>query len=186
MHNDNTTWKLSKQIGWQSMLNKDRYLRPLVEEWCRRNSLPSADVSEWMTEDWRPDQPSPVEPNSLGYILVPNVLQLFTGDEVVEFFNKAYEALVPGGWLLVDVPSSDDVRTMTDSPNIKSYHNVDSFRWYCEKDYSKLDKRITCRFQTVHATNTIDESIPIEYQRMHVRADFCAIKTQRMPGEKLI
>ena len=89
--------------------------------------------------------------------------------------------LVPGGWLLTHVPSTDGRGAFCDPTHV-SFWNELSFRYYTEKDYAKLISDINCKFQQVvletYFPNKWHEKNNISY----VRADMCAVKGQILPG----
>lgn len=168
IHSDNTVQKRHTLIQTQSHVNRDKYLRPLVMEWSRRNGHGCMLFQGCIDRKLQHDK-------SLGFIQIEDGLSNLPLAECIQFFNAAYDALVPGGWLLIDVPSADDPQNLMD--DCQSYHSADSFEWYCNREYAELDPRIHCRFQYVHLSDEQGET-----DRWRVRAALSALKSQRQPG----
>jgi hypothetical protein len=168
IHNDNTVFKRHSMIQQQSWENRSKYLRPLVSEWSRRRGYPGCYVNGWL-DDWQPQD------NSLTVVVSTNVMHSWTLVECIRFMNTAYRALIPGGWLLIDVPSATD----ESPPNCRSYHSPESFEWFTNSEFASLDPRITCRFQAV---NVLNEPAQGDVPGWSVRADLMALKGQVSPG----
>lgn len=186
VHGNNSVSKYNREIQAIQAANRRRYTRLLVQAWAKRVDRDWADLGQWLRAGWNPaEKELPVEPNSLAYIQAYNVLQYLTAEDVVNFFNRAWEALMPGGWILLDVPSSDDMSVFQD-PKHKSYHNRDSFQWYCNRDYARANPNIACRFQLVQA---YDEPLRAYLPKgspakLYARADLMALKDgHRLPGK---
>ena len=174
VHGNNSWLQNCQKVQIQQANNRDKYLRDLVFEWCRRESLP---VVRYNTSSF-----DSAAKNSAGCIVIKDELTTIPyGDSIILFMNDCYSKLVPGGWLLIDVPSTDGRGAWCD-PYRASFWNELSFRYYCDKNVAKFAPKSICRFQQVvlktepptkwHADNNIP----------YVRSDMCALKDQRQPG----
>ena len=174
IHDGNTVKHRHTMIQDQSRFNRDKYLRPLIYQWSTRHGHPGCMIhGQSRLNAWCPTSDSFTLVSSAGS------LQTLTLDECIQFFNKAHNALVPGGWLIIDVPSSDDEH-IWDDPHCKSYHSPSSFDWFTDHEYASLDPSITCRFQAVSVKNVFDQ----QTKRLHVQAELMALKgSQRVPGQ---
>jgi hypothetical protein len=152
----------------------EKHLRNLVSEWCRRENLPT--ISQNSAEFYT------AKPNSVGCINAIDCLaSVSAGKEVIQVMNRCYDLLVPGGWLLIDVPSTDGRGAFCDPTHV-SFWNELSFRYYTNKDFSKYIPDYTGRFQQVVLKTHMPSKWHQENNVPFVRADLCALKGQRQPG----
>ena len=174
VYGTNSWLKHCNQVQIQQGLNKENYTRALVDEWCRRTSLPQLSFYDLQKEYYNP--------NSIGSIKVTDELtKLPLGQSIIDFFNRCYEVLVPAGWLFIDVPSTDGRGAFCD-PTHLSFWNELSFRYYCDKNVSHFLPNNKSRFQQV----TLKTHFPSKWHEQnnipYVRSDMCALKGQRQPG----
>lgn len=181
LHGNNTWTQDPDKVRIQQEKNKKKYLHNLVKEWCRRENYPVMSFDNNFSVDTLSNfynTPS----NSIGCIFVNDALTSIPANkECINFMNNIYRMLVPGGWLLTHVPSTDGRGAFCDPTHV-SFWNELSFRYYTEKDYAKLIPAINCKFQQVvletYFPNKWHEKNNISY----VRADMCAVKGQILPG----
>lgn len=180
VHGGNSWLQNCDAVQEQQAKNRDKYLRPLIQEWCRRENLitinfPSADFSKYQnTKD------------QIGCIIANDTISsIEQGKNVVHFMNNIYNMLVPGGWFLVDVASTDGRGAFCDPMHI-SYWNRLSFRYYTDRSAAKYVENIKCRFQQVVLEDYFPNQWCIDNKVPYVRSDLCALKGQIQPGQCLI
>jgi len=153
--------------------NRDKYLRKLVAEWCRREKLPMVKTSEGDLT---------LKENSIGCIHITDELcNLQSGIPAIEFINNCYKALVPAGWLLVDVPSTDGRGAFCDPMHV-SFWNELSFRYYTNQKFAKFVPKINCKFQQVVLKTYMPTKWHKDNNVPYVRSDMCALKGQTQAG----
>jgi glycosyltransferase involved in cell wall biosynthesis len=184
MHQSNTVNARQKEIQTQVRENCMKYAGMLMREEVRRRNLPVVDMDEMWKDGWKfqRDLKSGFgNSDSVGLIVCRDLLQWCPQDLVAEFMNQAYDALVPGGYLEIRVPSTEGRAAWLD-PAYKSQFNVGSFHVYCRREWAKQNRDIRCRFQHIQANNEFPSPF-------HERGDFkyavihlAALKGQRQPG----
>lgn len=190
-HENNTVSARQPLIQKQNAANRRKYLHPLAAEWCRREGLPTLDLLELWRRDARLHQPFDVwqlklrEQNSYGRIIASDVLQFLQPEQQVEFFNAAYDALVPGGWLHVAVPSTSGAYADMHPLHLTRF-NRNSFLYYTRREFAQSLPGIRCRFELVMC----EEFYPSDEFKRHdmkvLRAELVALKGQRTPGPNRI
>ena len=138
----------------------NRYTRQLVEQWCRRESLPMLDLGgrigcpegyqsvDLFDADINCDIRAglPVDDNSVGCIRAYDFLEHIPhcpdsacqhGADgkpfcVVGMMNEIYRVLAPGGWLISRTPSTDG-RGAYQDPTHCSFWNPNSFWYYTRR-----------------------------------------------------
>ena len=139
--------------------------------------LMDADVIADLNKDW------PFADSSVGVIRASHVLEHLASP--IHAMNEAYRVLAPGGWLLVDVPSTDGRGAFQDPKHV-SFWNSNSFWYYTDRDYSRFIPSYKGRFQT----SRIVTWFPTQFEKQHnipvVQADLIALKGQRQAGEMKI
>jgi len=139
--------------------------------------LMDADVIADLNNDW------PFADNSVGVIRASHVLEHLISP--IHAMNEAHRVLAPGGWLLVDVPSTDGRGAFQD-PAHATFWNANSFWYYTDRDYARFIPSYIGRFQA----SRIVTWFPTEFEKQHnipiVQADLIALKGQRQAGEMKI
>jgi glycosyltransferase involved in cell wall biosynthesis len=175
IHGNNSWLQNCDKVQKQQHNNTEKHLRPLIKEWCRRENLSIINYpSEKFTE---------AQPNSIGCIIANDVIaSISAGASVIEFMNKCYELLVPGGWLQIDVPSTDGRGAFCDPMHV-SFWNELSFRYYTNKNFSKFIPQYKGRFQQVILKTHMPSKWHQDNNVPYVRSDMCAIKkNHRLAG----
>lgn len=139
--------------------------------------LLDADVIADLTKAW------PMSDNSVGVLRAYHILEHLP--DSIHFFNEAYRVLAPGGFLLIEVPSSNGEGAWSDPTHI-NFMNKLSFEYFTNRDFAKfIQPQYTGRFQKARV---------VEYWWKHpeipiISAQLIAIKgwyNERWAGEKQI
>jgi hypothetical protein len=188
-HDANTVHARGAKIKEQNALNRRKYLLKLVREWCRREKHPVVDLlGMYKAGDWYPGNPLPLPDESQGQIVCSDILQFAEPAQIVPFFNDAYRALVPGGYLHVVVPSENG-RYASMNPLHKVRFNLNSFLYYSRREFAANLPGVECRFDLVGNEEIYPDDGSGNFQKYDMKmlvADMCALKGQRQPGPDLI
>lgn len=186
--------------------NSRRYLHALIDEECRRKSLPRYDLGAkigkargYLSVDLDGADVNcdlldglPFADNSVGSIRAFDFLEHIPhcrdsrcthakGTCTVGIMNEIYRVLAPGGWLLSGTPSTDGRGAWQDPSHVSGW-NPNSFWYYTRREQAKYIRGLACRFQAVR----VEQSYPSAWHREHaipyVYADLVALKGQRQPG----
>lgn len=139
-----------------------------------------ADIQADLNEDW------PIEDSSVGVLRASHVLEHLRNP--IHAMNEAFRVLAPGGFFLIEVPSTDGRGAFQDPTHV-SFWNQNSFWYYTEQQYASFIPSYSGRFQASIVTTHFpdawwkDNNIPV------VRADLIALKAPydvRPPGGALI
>jgi len=197
VHENNTCNVINNEIQIQTDKNYLEYSRRLAIRDAKDNNLElldlggrlnawkdfktvdllDADVITDLNDLW------PFADNSVGVIRASHVVEHLI--DPVHTMNEAHRVLAPGGWLLVDVPSTDGRGAFQD-PTHKSFWNQNSFWYYTDRDFARFIPSYKGRFQM----SRIVTWFPTEFEHKHnisiVQADLIALKGQRQAGEMRI
>lgn len=177
IHGNNSWLQHNQAVQTQQTNNKEKYLRSLVKEWCRRENLPVIKLNDILYNN--PKQ------NSVGCIDIDDTLTTVAhGIKAINTLNACYNALVPGGWALIDVPSTDGRGAWCDPTHV-SFWNELSFRYYTNKQYAQFAPGINCKFQQVVLKTIMPSKWHEDNNVPYVRSDMCALKGQTHPGPNL-
>ena len=173
-HSNNTVKARSAAIQAISAVNRQKYLWPLIAEYNRRNSQQVLEVTgHRFMQDMTEYKPA----SGTGWIKATDCLQFASGVDVVTFFNMAYWALVPGGYLTVTVPSRFGSYS---HPEQQTQFTPNSFLYYTDRNYADQlrQRQFNGRFQLIQC---VDYTDPVS-QSTYIRADFLALHGQIAPG----
>ncbi len=184
-------------------MTRDKYLTPLIHEWCRREGLAMLDLGGahncpagytpvdtasvpggivWdVARDGIPSRPSD-KFKGIGCIRAKDFLEHLPASRVIPTMNAIHQALVPGGWLLSMTPSTDGRGAFQD-PTHTAFFNENSFWYYTQEQFAKYVPAITAKFQAVN----LSTFFPGEWEKQHnipyVQFNACAIHDgHRLPG----
>lgn len=167
---------------------KDEGLR-LLDLGGRFNNWPEFETVDLLDADITTDLEHhwPFEDDSVGVIRASHIVEHL--HDPIHTMNEAYRVLAPGGWLFIDVPSTDGRGAFQDPTHV-SFWNENSFWYYTRKSHARfIHPAYKGRFQasrivTYYPTQfEKDNDIPI------VQADLIALKppySSRPVGEVLI
>jgi len=188
---DNTYKKRQDQIHALDVKMRDR-LPDLRAEWCRRRRLAMLDLGSgtatppgFLSLDRR-GRPAvladfsrsiPFADDSIGCLRAYDSLEHVPQELVPALWNEVHRVLAPGGWLVVQVPSTDGRGAWCD-PTHRSYWNAASWRYVTDPRFAAYVPEITARFAVWSASDTDRDPWGVVWSR----AELIACKGQRVPG----
>ena len=173
-----------------------KYIIPMAEEWCRREGLPKIDLGGAISKpegytslDMRDAdticdlrEGIPYEDNSVGIVRACDFLEHV---EAVHIMNEIHRVLVPGGWLLASIPSTDGRGAFQD-PTHCSFWNENSFWYYTDPKVQQYVPAIKARFQVSRVLTWHPSEWHKKHEIPYVDAQLIAYKDGfRAPGECL-
>lgn len=197
-HETNTCSVRNKEVQDQVAINYRKYINQLATRYADDHGLRKldlggrfngwkgyetvdlldADVVMDLNEDW-----TNIETDSVGVIKAHHIIEHLK--DPIHFFNEAYRVLAPGGFLLVEVPSTDGMGAWCDPTHI-SFFNTHSFQYYTNEQYARFIRPMyKGRFQAAKIEQIwwTTPNLPI------VRAELICLKepyNSKFVGEKLI
>lgn len=192
----NTYLQRFQSIRHQNMVNRDKYIRLLITRWADLNGHLKWDFGAahnkpegWLGLDkeegggFRHDveEGLPWEDRTVGVIRAIDFLEHVR--DPIKLMNEIHRVLVPGGWLISSTPSTDGRGAFCDPTHV-SFWNQLSFRYYCDKNFSKYVPAVTARFQDVRVFTNFPDQWCQQNNVPYVHADLLAVKgvTYRPPG----
>ena len=195
----------NSKVQQQQYANRDKYLHPLIHEWCRREGKSMIDMGGafncpkgFLSLDMHGadiicdvTKGIPVDDNSVGCFRAQDFLEHIPISEVPKLMNHLYQKLAPGGWLISGTPAVCDNegragRGSYQDPTHVSYWSSNNFWYFTDKKFSQYVPDITCRFQAVRLSNGYPSEWHKEHLIPYVWAELLALKGQRVPGPQLI
>ena len=180
---NNTVNGRQQQIKELSRSFKIKYTEDLIREWSAREEHDVLSVDELVQSgwNWERDLQHGFGFERYGIIEANDFLQWVDGDRVSDFINSAYDALVPGGYLMVTVPDASTAIGFAD-PAYKSYYSRASMLPYINKKHADKNGHVSARFQQVLVTDEYLSDWHKAEGYSHLRFHLCALKGQRQPG----
>jgi len=181
--------ELNAEIQVQTDKNYLKYSRDLATRWAKDEGLELIDLggrfNRWneyktvdmyepadivcdLNKDWK------LRDNSVGVLKAYHIFEHLK--DPVHAMNEAYRVLAPGGWLFIEVPSTDGRGAFQD-PSHVSFWNENSFWYYTNKNFARFIKpRMNCRFQK----SRIVTWFPTDFEKKNdipiTQADLIALK----------
>lgn len=164
VHAENTvkTKNAEIQVATRSVYNKQLY--PLAEKFAKDNGLLCVDlcgavakpngyvsIDKQATSDPKDivcdlEGPWLLEDNSVGVLRASDAIEHLCNP--IHTMNEAYRVLAPGGFFMIDVPSTDGRGAFQDPTHV-SYWNENSFGYYTDKNFAKYIPEFKGRFQLI-------------------------------------
>lgn len=130
------------------------------------------------------DQDWPLEDNSVGVLRAHDALEHLS--DPIHTMNEAYRVLAPGGWFLINVPSTTGKGAFCD-PTHRSYWNDLSFRYYTNERFARYIPAFRGRFQVARVREFFPSQQHILDNVPYIGAQLIALKDGFAPmGEVLI
>jgi SAM-dependent methyltransferase len=186
-------WNGEVQVGTAS--NYKRHIRAMAERWAQDKGLRMVDLGGRFGkpegyESWDlHGTPSvdlngawPATAGEVGILRAVDIVEHLA--DPVHTMNEAWRVLAPGGWLFVEVPSTEG-RGAWQDPTHKSFWNLNSFFYYTHESKAQyIRPGYEGHFQLAWL-----EPYEIEWEGgtvPYVRAHLIAVKPgmERMPGER--
>lgn len=201
VHGKNSCIAYNADVQEQTHQNYLKYSRDLVVRWADDEGLRKIDLggrfNAWngfetvdrfdadiianLNKKW------PFKNNSVGVIRASHIVEHLR--DPIHTMNEAYRVLSPGGWMFIDVPSTDGRGAFQD-PTHASFWNQNTFWYYTNKNYAKFIKpKYRGRFQVSRLITFYPTEFEKENQIPIVQADLIALKppySDRPVGEILI
>ena len=97
-------------------------------------------------------------------------------DDPIHAMNEAYRVLAPGGWLLLEVPSTDGRGAFQD-PTHRSFWNENSIAYYTDEKWARfIQPAYVGRFQKSRVVTFYPSEEWINIDILVVQADLIALK----------
>jgi hypothetical protein len=201
-HEQNSCMVWNGDVVNQSEQNYLRYNREIATRWAKDNKLRLIDLGgrfgkwpEYETIDINPpsdiisdlNERWPLETSSVGVLRASHIFEHLKSP--VHAMNEAYRVLAPGGWLYIDVPSTDGRGAFQDPTHV-SFWNENSIWYYTDDRFARFIRpEYVGRFQLSRCITWF----PGDFERQHnipiVQADLICLKepyNSKFCGEKLI
>lgn len=200
-HGNNSCKTNNDEVQIQNFKNYCRYRIPMAVKWAKdlglnvldlggRFNAPSgfttvdrqdADVICNLEERW------PFEDNSVGVIRASHILEHLR--DPIHSMNEAFRVLAPGGWMFIEVPSTDGRGAFQDPTHV-SFWNENSFWYYTNEQYARFIRpQFKGRFQSSRVATYFPDQFMHKNKIPCVSADLIALKPpydERPVGEVLI
>ena len=196
-HGQNTTFMRNEAIQNGNAQFYPRYIIPMVETWGRRSGnlmldlgggfnkpagytgidLVGADVTCDLEEG------IPYPDSSAAVIRAYDFVEHIR--DSVHLMNEIYRVLVPGGWLLLSIPSTDGRGAFQDPTHV-SFWNENSLMYYTDPNMAKWVRGIKCKFQTSRTITWFPSDWHKEHNVPYIDSQLIAVKDGYRPiGESL-
>jgi glycosyltransferase involved in cell wall biosynthesis len=151
IHTDNTCngSNLNKEVQQQVELNYIKYSEDMYLRWAKDNNLACYDLGgrfdcpegyqsiDLMDADIEMDLNQPwdsIPDNSVGVLRAYHIIEHLK--DPIHFFNEAWRVLADGGFILIEVPSTNGELAFSDPTHI-SFFNPSSFEYYTDEKKAK-------------------------------------------------
>ena len=201
VHPVNNVKLLNQEIQDQTHRNYLNYTSSMAQRWAKDNKLRLLDLGgrfgAWEGYETVDLQDADVicnlnsrwhfKDNSVGVIKAHHVFEHLK--DSIHAFNEAYRVLAPGGFLLLEVPSTDGRGAWQDPTHI-SFFNENSLWYYYNDFYAKFIRPMyNGRFQLIRNITWFPDEFHKQNNISILQADFLCLKppySDRQCGEKLI
>jgi SAM-dependent methyltransferase len=186
--------KFNKEIQVLTHNVYDIYITLLVEKWCDDNRLQKVDLcggtnpkKGYFALDRLPEGGCvdlegswPLPDDSVGLLRAVDAVEHLK--DPVFTMSEAYRVLAPGGFMMIEVPSTDGRGAFQD-PTHKSKWNSNSFWYYTKDKYAKYIPEFKGSFQKSRLINYFPSRFHETHNILYTRAHLIAVKEGiRIPG----
>lgn len=201
VHPTNNVKLLNSEIQDQTHRNYLNYTSSMAQKWAEDNKLRKIDLGgrfgAWQGYETVDLHDADIicdlngrwdfEDNSVGVIKAHHIFEHLK--DPIHAFNESYRVLAPGGFLLLEVPSTDGRGAWQDPTHI-TFFNENSLWYYCNDFYAKFIRPMyTGRFQLARKITWFPNEFHKQNNISILQADFICLKppySDRQVGEKLI
>jgi len=187
LHPENSCTTNNEGVQRQTEQNYLKYSRAMALRWARDEGTQLLDLggrlNAWegfTTVDLHDAQvitdlndPWPFADNSAGVIRASHVFEHLK--DPVHAMNEAFRVLAPGGWLFLDVPSTDGRGAFQDPTHV-SFWNQNSIWYYTRQEFARFVPKFKGRFQDSRTVTFF----PSDFERAHnipiLQSDLIAVK----------
>lgn len=187
LHGQNSCVTNNQGVQEQTERNYLKYSRAMAVRWARDEKTMLLDLGgrfnawpEFTTVDLHDSDvvadlngPWPFADGSVGVIRAAHIFEHLK--DPIHAMNEAFRVLAPGGWLFLEVPSTDGRGAFQDPTHV-SFWNQNSIWYYTNRDFSRFVPAFKGRFQDSRTVTYF----PGDFERTHdipvVQADLIAIK----------
>ena len=190
VHQDgsNTWLKRNAKIQEDMVTLQEKYIEPMAMRWSKEQGLrcldlggrigcpegyesldhKDADVECDLEEEW------PILDDSVGIIRAHDIIEHL--HDTIHFFKEASRVLVPGGYIFISVPSTDDGgRGAFQDPLHVKFFNINSFFYYTRAAQARyIDTPV--RFQRIILKNYYPSQWEIDNKIPYVKAVLLNLK----------
>lgn len=179
------------EVQQQVYRNYLNYIGKLAQRWANDHKLPCIDLGGGidpatgfevadLTTGTDLNKPWPWFTSTVGVFRANHILEHLK--DSIHSFNELYRCLAPGGWVLLEVPSTDGWGAHCDPTHI-SFFNPRSLRYYTESKLSRYIPRYVGKFQAARIEQYyMEPNVPV------LASELIALKPgyDRPAGEVLI
>ena len=188
LHDKQSYRTYNAPIQEASLKNYLKYSRDLATRWARDEGLRlvelggrfnawqgyetvdllGADITADLEQEW------PFEDNSVGILRASHIFEHLR--DPIHTMNEAHRVLAPGGWLFIDVPSTDGRGAFQDPTHI-SFWNQNSIWYYTNRNHARfIQPRYTGRFQASRVVTFFPTDFDVQNNISIVQADLICLK----------
>lgn len=188
VHGSNSWIRYNAEIQANVMRLHDQYIEPMAVKWAKDEGLLRVDLGGriasapgYLTVDLRDadivadlNTRWPFEDGSVGVVRAMDVFEHLS--DPIHTMQELYRVLAPGGYAMVQVPSTDGRGAFQDPTHV-SFWNENSFLYYTDREFNRY---IDCpvRFQAMRLFTTEKDARQVCWTVAHLMK----LDTGRVPG----
>lgn len=195
-HGINTTFTRNAEIQQGNASFYPRYIISMVETWGKRSGFPMIDLGAGFNKPANYigldsfgadvtcdlEQGIPYPDNSVSVVRAYDFLEHVNP---IKIMNEIHRVLVPGGWLLASIPSTDGRGAFQDPTHI-SFWNENSILYYTDPNMAMYVRDIKCKFQNSRTITWFPSEWHKEHNVSYIDTQLIAVKDGYKPiGESL-
>lgn len=201
IHPENTVSLRNAEIQRGTWANYNKYVFRLAEKFAQDGKLERVDLcggidapkGYLILDQTLPkgrqgykcdlDQVWPLLDNSVGLLRANDAVEHLRNP--IHTMNEAWRVLAPGGWLMIDVPSTNGKGAFCDPTHVSFWNDL-SFRYYTDPAYMRYVAAFRGRFQTARVIEWFPTPWHKERNVPYVQAHLIALKEGYSPMGALI